>query len=185
MDRIAIISDVHANITALESVIKDIENRGIKHIYCLGDSVLKNSNPDLVIDLLREKCEVMIKGNSDEAVCKPGMQPGRFWTRDLIGEERADYLYNLPVFYDFYMSGYLIRLFHASPFDLDYVFNPMFSNENTIYSNRELKDGLKLFENTDFIGKTENDPIPDMVGYGHLHTPNIFRIKNKTIFNPR
>ena len=32
------------------------------------------------------------------------------------------------------MSGHLIRLFHASPFGLDYLYNPMFSNENTIYS---------------------------------------------------
>ena len=82
------------------------------------------------------------------------------------------------------MSGYLIRLFHSSPFGLDYLFNPMFSNTETIYSATELHDGLKLFENTDFIGKTANDPVPDIVGYGHIHTPNIFRLKNKTIFNP-
>lgn len=41
-----------------------------------------------------------------------------------------------------------------------------------------------MFENTEFIGKTNVDPIPDIVGYGHIHTPNIFRIGNKTIFNP-
>ena len=81
------------------------------------------------------------------------------------------------------MSGYLIRLFHASPFGLDYIYNPMFSNEHTNYSNAELSNALSLFENTPFIGKTDDDPIPDIVGYGHIHTPNIFRIKNKTIFN--
>ena len=112
MEKIAIISDVHGNITALETVIKDIENRGISKIYCLGDSVLKSCNSDLVIDLLRKKCDVVLKGNCDEAICKPGIPKGRFWTRDLIGEERANYIYNLPVFYEFYMSGYLIRLFH-------------------------------------------------------------------------
>ena len=184
MEKIAIISDVHGNITALETVIKDIENRGISKIYCLGDSVLKSCNSDLVIDLLRKKCDVVLKGNCDEAICKPGIPKGRFWTRDLIGEERANYIYNLPVFYEFYMSGYLIRLFHSSPFGLNYLFNPMFSNTETIYSATELHDGLKLFENTDFIGKTSNDPVPDIVGYGHIHTPNIFRLKNKTIFNP-
>ena len=184
MEKIAIISDVHGNITALETVIKDIENRGISKIYCLGDSVLKSCNSDLVIDLLRKKCDVVLKGNCDEAICKPGIPKGRFWTRDLIGEERANYIYNLPVFYEFYMSGYLIRLFHSSPFGLNYLFNPMFSNTETIYSSTELHDGLKLFENTDFIGKTANDPVPDIVGYGHIHTPNIFRLKNKTIFNP-
>ena len=82
------------------------------------------------------------------------------------------------------MSGYLIRLFHASPFGLDYVFNPMFSNENTIYSAQEIHDPMEMFANTEFIGKTDADPVPDIVGYGHIHTPNILRARNKTIFNP-
>lgn len=184
MDKIAIISDVHGNITALKTVIADIEQRGISKIFCLGDSVLKSCNSDKVIDLLREKCDVILKGNCDEAIARPGIPKGKFWTRDLIGEERASFIYNLPISYDFYMSGYLIRLFHSSPFGLDYIFNPMFSNENTIYSATEIHDAMQLFENTDFLGKTSSDPVPDMVGYGHIHTPNIVRIRNKTIFNP-
>ena len=184
MDKIAIISDVHGNITALKAVINDIESRNISKIYCLGDSVLKSCNSDLVIDLLREKCDVILKGNCDEAIARPDIPKGRLWTRDLIGEERASFIYNLPISYEFYMSGHLIRLFHSSPFGLDYVFNPMFSNKNTIYSATEIHDGMELFKNTDFIGKNASDPIPDIIGYGHIHTPNIVRIRNKTIFNP-
>ncbi len=184
MDKIAIISDVHGNITALKAVIADIEKRNINKIFCLGDSVLKSCNSDQVIDLLREKCEVILKGNCDEAITRPDIPKGRFWTRDLIGEERASFIYNLPVSYDFYMSGYLIRLFHSSPFGLDYIFNPMFSNKNTIYSATEIHDAMQLFENTEFIGKSKSDPIPDIVGYGHIHTPNLLRIRNKTLFNP-
>ena len=184
MEKVAIISDVHGNITALEAVMKDIESRNINKIYCLGDSVLKSCNSDLVIDLLREKCDVILKGNCDEAICRPDVPVGKFWTRDKIGEERANFIYNLPVFYEFYMSGYLIRLFHSSPFGLDYMYNPMFSNDETVYSVAEIKNPLDLFENTQFIGKTADDPIPDIIGYGHIHTPNIFRVRNKTVFNP-
>ena len=184
MDKIAIISDVHGNITALKTVIADIEKRNINKIFCLGDSVLKSCNSDQVIDLLKEKCDVILKGNCDEAITRPDIPKGRFWTRDLIGEERASFIYNLPIYHDFYMSGYLIRLFHSSPFGLDYIFNPMFSNKNTIYSATEIHDAMQLFENTTFLGKSQNDPIPDIVGYGHIHTPNILRIRNKTIFNP-
>ena len=183
MDKIAIISDVHGNITALETVIKDIESRGINKIYCLGDSVLKSCNSAAVIDLLRKKCEVILKGNCDEAISRPDIPKGRFWTRDQIGDERANFICHLPVCHEFYMSGHLVRLFHSSPFGLDYMYNPMFSNKDTIYSATEINDPLELFENTDFIGKSPNDPIPDIVGYGHIHTPNIFRVKNKTIFN--
>ena len=184
MDKVAIISDVHGNITALEAVLKDIENRGINTIYCLGDSVIKCANPDKVVDILKEKCQVMILGNCDEIICRPGIEHGRFWSRDKIGEERAKFIYeNSLISYDFYMSGHLIRLFHASPISLEHMFNPMYSNANTIYFEKTITDPYDLFKNTEFIGKTENDPIPDVVGFGHLHTPNIYRFANKTVFN--
>lgn len=183
MEKIAIISDVHGNLTALKSVLADIASRGISKIYCLGDSIVKCSEPAEVIDILREKCEVVLKGNCDETIARPGIEPGKFWSRDKIGEERANYIYNLPVSTEFYISGYLVRLFHASPFSLEHIFNPMYSNIDTPYYNRLINTPEDMFLNTEFIGKTENDPIPDVVGYGHLHTPNIFRFKNKTIFN--
>ena len=184
MDKIAIISDIHGNITALNAVFNDIEERKINKIYCLGDYAMRSCHADLVIDLVKEKCDVLLKGNCDVPISRPDIPKGRYWTRDLIGEERAAFLYNLPISYNFYMSGYLIRLFHSSPFGLDYIFNPMFSNENNYYANQEIKNPMDMFENTEFLGKSKSDPIPDIVGYGHIHTPNIIRARNKTIFNP-
>ena len=183
MERIAILSDVHGNLTALETVISDIEKRGITKIYYLGDSITKCVNPDKVIDILRNKCEIMLLGNCDEIICRPDIEPGRFWSRDKIGDERANFIYNCPISYDFYISGHLIRLFHASPVSLEHVFNPMYPNLDTRYQNSIITNPMDLFKNTEFLGKTENDPIPDVVGYGHLHTPNIYRFGNKTIFN--
>ncbi len=184
MDKIAIISDVHANITALEAVLADINSRGISRIFCLGDSVTKCCNPDLVIDLLREKCEIILKGNCDETISAPNNSLKNFWSREKIGEDRAQYLYNLPVSTEFYMSGRLIRLFHASPYSLSHMYNPMFSNFDVIHKPIEIHSPEEMFKNTEFIGKTESDPVPDVIGYGHIHTPNIFRFGNKTIFNP-
>ena len=71
MDKIAIISDVHGNITALNAVLNDIKNRNINKIICLGDSILKCTHPDLVIDKLREVCDVVLMGNCDYAICRP------------------------------------------------------------------------------------------------------------------
>lgn len=182
MERIAIISDIHGNITALNEAIKDIKSRGIKRIFSLGDSVIKCTNPDLVIDVLRKECEVNLIGNCDYTIAKPAAREKHFWSRDKIGEERAEWLANLPVSYEFYMSGHLIRLFHASPIALDAIYNPMYKNETD--KALIIKDPEELFKNTDLISKTEKDPIPDIVGYGHLHTPFVVRFKNKTIFNP-
>lgn len=183
MDKIAIISDVHGNLTALNAVLKDIDSRGITKIYCLGDSIVKCARPDKVIDILRKRCDVILKGNCDETICRPEVKFNNFWSRNIIGEERANFLYNCPVSTEFYISGHLVRLFHASPFGLDYVFNPMYDNSDSPYQNLVIKNPEDLFKNTDFIGKTDKDPIPNVVGYGHLHTPNLFRFKNKTIFN--
>lgn len=184
MEKIAIISDVHANITALNAVLDDIYSRNIKRIFCLGDSITKCTHPDLVIDKLREVCEVMILGNSDYSICRPEKKALNFWTRKIIGEERANYIFNLPKLHEFYMSGHFIRLFHASPYSLEHIYNPMFSNKNTEFAGRELSSPEDLFKNTEFLEKTPEDKEPDIVGYGHLHTPCIVRYGNKTIFNP-
>ena len=184
MDKIAIISDVHGNITALETVLTDIKRRGIKRIFCLGDSIVKCANPDLVIDKLKKVCEVILIGNTDYTICRPEARDKGFWTRVKIGENRASFIYSLPKFHEFYMSGYLIRLFHASPFSLNNIYNPMYSNEKTANGKVELHNPEDMFKNTDFLGKTESDPIPDIIGFGHIHTPFIVRFKNKTLFNP-
>jgi len=184
MEKIAIISDVHANITALNAVLNDIRNRNIKRIFCLGDSISKCSNPDLVIDTLIRVCEVILVGNSDYNICRPEVKERNFWTRSKIGEERANFIFNLPVSHEFYMSGHLFRLFHASPYNLTAIYNPMFNNNNPNFSVAEIKNPEELFENTEFIGKNSGDPKPDVVGFGHIHTPFVVRYKNKTIFNP-
>ena len=181
MERIAIISDIHGNITALNEAIKDIKSRGITRIISLGDSVIKCVHPDLVIDVLRRECEVNLMGNCDYTIAKPAAKEKHFWSREKIGEERAEWLASLPVSYDFYMSGHLVRLFHSSPISLDAIYNPMFHNRINRALILERPD--ELFQNTEFIGKTNKDPEPDIVGYGHLHTPFVVRFKNKSLFN--
>lgn len=184
MDKIAIISDVHGNITALEAVLKDIKERNINKIFCLGDSIVKCSHPDLVIDKLKEVCDVILIGNTDYAICRPEAKDKNFWSRVKIGEDRANFIYNLPIFHEFYMSGHFIRIFHASPYGLAHIYNPTFSNKGTVYSGVELNSPEDLFQNTEFLGKTQEDKTPDVVGYGHIHTPCLVRYKNKTLFNP-
>ena len=115
MDKIAIISDIHGNITALNAVLKDIKNRKINRIFCLGDCITKCTHPDLVIDKVKEVCDIILMGNCDYAICKPSSKGKNFWTRNKIGEKRVKFMATLPISYDFYMSGHLIRLFHASP----------------------------------------------------------------------
>lgn len=183
MDKIAIIADIHGNLSALNSVLNDIKKRNISHIYCLGDIAIKGTSPNEVTDLIRENCEVVVRGNCDHLLAFNCVVPLQKWTASKMTKENLDYLGSLPYSYEFYLSGHLIRLFHASPFSLKHIFNPLHSNAENEYANFEMTNPLQLFENTEFLGKTDNDPIPDIVGYAHIHSPNIFRFKNKTIFN--
>lgn len=99
MEKIALISDIHSNIVALKAVLEDIESKGITRIFCLGDIVLKGSSPCETLDLIRNKCEVVIKGNCDNYAVNPNYNNPtenhlyhRKWYNNILGEERIGYL---------------------------------------------------------------------------------------------
>ncbi len=65
---IALISDIHSNLEALTAVLREIDRRGVSEIYCLGDIVGYGPEPEAVIDLVRERCSLVLRGNHDDAV---------------------------------------------------------------------------------------------------------------------
>jgi len=67
--KLALISDVHANIEALQATLDDIAIEGVDRIVCLGDIVGYNTNPRECIALLRAAGALCIAGNHDRAVC--------------------------------------------------------------------------------------------------------------------
>ena len=101
----AIISDVHANLEALTSVLEDAEERGVKRFICLGDVVGYNANPSECVDIIRELGCPVIKGNHDAYTVAdeiPAEVNGRAkesleWTRKNIRPDQAEWLENLPM----------------------------------------------------------------------------------------
>lgn len=170
MEKIAIISDVHGCYISLKAVLEDIEKRNINRIFMLGDLVAKGSQPDKTIDLIKEKCEIVIKGNCDDIVGEKGTTKEHFWNKEKIGEERQKYLTSLPLYYDFFMSGLKIRLLHASPNSMYKSINIYDITENI---NKEIKE---MFEEKDGI-------VPDVVIFGHIHSPFMYRLDNKMLVN--
>jgi len=65
---VAILSDVHANIEALDAVLADIDRQGIGTIYCLGDVVGYGPDPAACLDRVMTRCEFTVMGNHDHAV---------------------------------------------------------------------------------------------------------------------
>ncbi len=103
--RIAIISDVHANLAALEAVLRHAEAQGpIDGLWCLGDSVGYGPQPSQCIARLREAGAELVAGNHDRAATgKMGTEEfnedaakAAHWTRGQLTEDDAAYLDALP-----------------------------------------------------------------------------------------
>lgn len=89
----AVISDIHANLEALQTVLEDIDRRGIKDIVCLGDTVGYGPNPCQCLDLVMDRCRWALMGNHDYAVLyeptnfNAGAEAATFWTREQFEQE--------------------------------------------------------------------------------------------------
>jgi diadenosine tetraphosphatase ApaH/serine/threonine PP2A family protein phosphatase len=108
---LAIISDIHSNVEALQAVLDDIDRRDVRAVYCLGDVVGYGPDPKACLDLLIERTEVTLLGNHDYAVLyEPnrfniGAEAACFWTRRQLDDEpdarqrarRWEFLGSLPI----------------------------------------------------------------------------------------
>ena len=114
MTRIAALSDVHGNVTALEAVLADVARAKPDHIVVAGDLVLNGPEPAAAVDALRSAAgagTAVIAGNTDVAVADfdyaaafPWMTDGvpdaiaaaAEWAHDALGDERVEWLRALP-----------------------------------------------------------------------------------------
>jgi diadenosine tetraphosphatase ApaH/serine/threonine PP2A family protein phosphatase len=119
--RVAAITDIHANLPALEAVLGAIDAAGVEEIWCLGDVVGYGAEPDRCADLVRERCSVCLVGNHDLAVLG-ALDTASFseaaaeavaWTRENVAARTLEMLGELEP------AGRRegIALFHASPRD--------------------------------------------------------------------
>ncbi|MEU4390856.1 metallophosphoesterase family protein [Kribbella sp. NPDC023855] len=174
LQRIALVSDVHGNLSALEAVFADIEQRGIERIFNLGDYVGKGPRGSAVVDLCRERCEVNILGNWDDFLPDPERthdSDGLRWWKNELREDQWSWLRALPFSYDFVLSGRRIRLFHASATSV----------HRRVRFDHDEQEFLGMFQNTEATG---DGPLPTVVGYGDTHDPFYeVDLERRTLFN--
>ncbi|WP_078427071.1 metallophosphoesterase family protein [Alkalihalobacterium alkalinitrilicum] len=173
MDKIAVISDIHGNTPALDAVLEDINKRHITHIICLGDLVGKGPHSSHSIDKVKETCELVVMGNWDDFITKETKFDTLRWHQQQLREDQVTYLEQLPFSVDFYMSGRLVRLFHASPRSLYERIQPW----------DELDKRLSLFNNSELTDNIKGEKEPDVVGYGDVHNAYVQNLQGKTLFN--
>lgn len=102
----AILADIHANLSAFQAVLKDMESHGkIEEIWCLGDIVGYGPDPHECIELLRQHKHVCVAGNHDWAAIgridtayfNPDAASACKWTAGQLTAEDKSYLENLPL----------------------------------------------------------------------------------------
>lgn len=120
--KIAFISDIHANLEALEATLKDIDGIGVDEVTCLGDVVGYGVNPNECVEIVRKRCgRNVILGNHDAVAV--GLHNNRTfnvhakiaieWTANTLSVKNKHYLAALPTM----RVGKHVTLAHATPHD--------------------------------------------------------------------
>jgi predicted phosphodiesterase len=129
--RIAIVSDIHGNRQAFESVLDEIDGSECDETWCLGDLVGYGADPDACVELARRHAAVCLAGNHDLGVCgvlpleqfSRGAALAARWTQETIVPETREYLQALEPS----NAEENVGLYHASPRDpvWEYVLSPL------------------------------------------------------------
>ena len=169
MKKIAIFSDIHGNLQALEAILKDIESKNIDEIICLGDVIGFGPNPKECIDKIMNSRIKMVKGNheiyqfntnfntlSDDELKHVD------WINKSLSKDELQFIDNLPMTIQELINGKL------------FIFSHFFFNEDRTYF--QPLDILKDERVYDFIKNLETDYM--FIGHSHDN----FQINNQGLY---
>jgi predicted phosphodiesterase len=155
--RIAILSDIHSNLQALNKALSIIDSRNVDSIFCLGDIVGYGGNPNECVRIVAKRCSTILLGNHDAAALDLSIAR-RFtaharlsaeWTSEHLSPDNKNILSSLSLT----DSKEGIFLVHASPLEP--------SEWNYILSREDASQAFGCFsENICFVG--------------HSHVPGVF-----------
>ncbi|TXJ27491.1 MAG: metallophosphoesterase [Chitinophagaceae bacterium] len=168
--KIALFSDIHANLPALDAFFKSVEVQRPDAIYCLGDLVGYNIWPNEVVNEIRKRGIPVIAGNYDFGIGRGGNDCGCAYktdeektngavsiafTNQIIGEEERKYLRCLPAHLkvEFQLNNDKLNLLlvHGSPR----------RNNEYLFEDRDEKSLLRIMQ----------DANADIMCFGHTHKP--------------
>ncbi|MFN8382787.1 MAG: metallophosphoesterase family protein [Anaerolineales bacterium] len=126
MMRIAFISDIHGNFTALQAVLADIKKYGVDQTICLGDTISLGPQPVETLNALKELNSIYIMGNHDEAILDPErapdleitehLVPDLYWCRDRLSQDNFEFLKSFHETHSItFPNGIELLAFHGSP----------------------------------------------------------------------
>jgi predicted phosphodiesterase len=195
--RVAIFSDVHGNLTALEAVLADIQTQAPDILYCAGDLCLGGARPSACLQLLRQVENLScIYGNTDEKISKQPLLSRDIeverqardedidsiedWTRAQLTERERAWLRELPFHRRVSPTPNPrddIFIVHANPRDVHQHIYPPEEQQKAIYNE------IKQPDDDATLSHLLNDLEAGIMAFGHLHIPNIRHWSGLTLAN--
>lgn len=199
-DKVAIITDVHANLEALKSVLIDIKKQNIQQIYSLGDAIGLGNSPSECLNLMIENNIEMIAGNAEEylilgADCFPYLKNNMerynnaIWTESQLSKEQIDVLKKIPHTIELNINNKKVALCHF-PIDVRYDYAGVWKyegkNAQYFFDTNTSNDIRFSLPKTPPIISADNDPLfggktinnYDVIIYGHYHFYRYHKMKN-------
>lgn len=174
--KVGIISDIHANLPALEAIVNEDKNNNIEKWLFLGDLVGYYYWPAECMQILKSCSAICISGNHDRMLSE--VLKGNSILRNSIAskygssinkaievltEDEIEWLISLPKDKEISIDGYSVLLCHGSPWDMDFYVYP-----DSDYS---VRNRMK---------ETEHD----LVLFGHTHYPVVWSEQGTLVVNP-
>lgn len=163
--RIAILSDIHSNFEALESVLNDIKNESIDDIFSLGDNIGYGADPEKVIQTIKKGKIKSVLGNHELACIQEDYlitfnkraKKALLINKNLLSKESLEYISNLPP----YIVSHNCRFVHGLP-----------PESTTKYITYQTKEQLaQVLEET-----------PERISFvGHTHNISVYEYCNEEI----
>ena len=175
--KIAVLSDIHGNMQALDAVLKDIEQNQCDEIFCLGDLALAGPEPDKTVDFVKAQNWTIIQGNTDKMIAEctdnliemtkkafPAMGNSLEQDIKILKKENLEFLKKLPPQKSLEIEGVKILLVHGSP----------------RRNNEDIMPNLPM-ENIEEIIAGVNE---ELILCGHTHIPCGYQTNSKkTVIN--
>ena len=176
--RIALFSDVHANLPALEAVLDHIHEQSFDSVYCLGDLVGYAPFPNEVVERIQRERIPTIMGNYDDGVgferddcgCayreadeKQRGDRSLAWTRAHTTSAIKEFLRSLQAQIRFDADGRRVLLVHGSPRKIN----------EYLFEDRPVSSFQRLAASSD----------ADVIAYGHTHKPYVKVVENVLFLN--
>lgn len=169
--KLAIFSDVHGNLTALQAVLDDIARQDVAEIVFAGDLCLMGPRPEACLRRVRQDGVTSIYGNTDDFVLGRQSPPERFqeiagWTRRRLDAGERAWLGSRPFAVNYQPTTNpedALLVVHANPLDVNRIVFP---------SEAEQRERYKAIRQTDEqLAPLLLGTRAAVVAYGHLHIP--------------